>query len=219
MKSTRQVSRIKTNDNHEEFSLGRFYPPRRGLFFHRNLNYLTTEFFDGAYCDLIGKLRSSRIRFVCANDKMGMYVANVVETSACVYDFVIHIPELCEYLTKHSEDEKQISRVNCFNYSEKAPKSTEGQRQNVKNERLDGLDQILGLIESSYKDSSILKDYKKLLTKATEKLKSDRLSKDISRPDSDEAPFLDLLTRLTENSEKEPEEKDESESKVKNNLK
>lgn len=213
MKSTRQVSRTKINDNHEEFSLGRFYPPRRGLFFHRNLNHLSTEFFDGTYCELTGNLRSSRIRFVCANDKKAMYIVTVVETSACVYDFIIHIPELCEYLPHHSKNEKQKSTINCINYAEKKTKPAEGQKQSVKNERLDELDQILSLIESTYKDSSLLKDYKKLLTKATEKLKSHMLNKDFTRPDSDDVSFIDLLTKLTSKPDKDPEEKEESEDK------
>ena len=214
MKSARQVSRTKVNDNHEEFSLGRFYPPRRGLSLNLNSKHLNTEFFDGAYCDLTGELRNSRIRFVCANEKKVMYVVNVIETSACVYDFIVHMPDLCQYLMKYSTDKKQKLMINCFDYSVQRSKSSEGQKKmSGKNERIDEIDKILNLIESTYKDSSILKDYKKLLTKATEKLKSDQLTKDFLRTDSDTTPFLDLLTKLTSQSEKEPEEKDEPEEK------
>lgn len=137
-----------------------------------------------------------------------MFIVNVVETSACVYDFIVHIPELCEYLTKHAIDMKQKTTINCFNYSGKRSKTSEEQKPvSKKNERFDELDQILSLIESTYKDSSILKDYKNLLMKATEKLKSNQLTKEFSRAVSDN---VDLLTKLTSQPEKESEEKGES---------
>lgn len=143
-----------------------------------------------------------------------MFVVNVVETSACVYDYIVHIPELCEYLTKHSTDLKQKSAINCFNYSTKRSKTTEAQKSMPKkNERFDELDKILSLIESTYKDSSILNNYKNLLMKATEKSKSNQLTKDFSRADSDDITFLDLLTKLTSQPEKESEEKEESDDK------
>lgn len=143
-----------------------------------------------------------------------MFVVNVVETSLCVYDFIVHIPELCEYLTKHSTDIKQKSRINCYNYSGKHPKTSEEQKPiSKKNEGFDELDQILSSIEATYKDSSILKNYKNLLTKATEKLKSNQLTKDFSKTDSDDVSFFDLLTKLTSQPEKESEEKEESDDK------
>lgn len=167
---------------------------------------------DGSYCELTGKTRTSRIRFICANDKQSMYITNVMETSACSYDYLVHVPELCIYLPKHSKKIKKSSKIKCINYSRKKSEKEKGQGSSTKvNEKLDGLDQMLGLIQSTYKDSSILSQYKSLLLKATEKLKSQQLAKDFAQTESDSS-LLDLLTKLskTESEKIQDEENDEN---------
>lgn len=215
LKSTRQVSRTKINDNHEEFYLGRFYPPKRGINFNRYQNYLSTEFFDGSYCSLTGRPRTSRIRFICANEKQGMHITNVVETSICMYDFFVHVPELCDHLPMHAKISKTNSKIKCKGYASKRNKSgTEKSSSTKKNGKLDDLDKILDLIESTYKDSSVLSQYKSLLLKATEKLKSQQLAKDFSNGASD-VSFVDLFNKLTKPDSKTntQEETEDSENK------
>lgn len=141
-----------------------------------------------------------------------MYIVNAIETSACFYDFIVHIPELCEYISIYAKNKKQKSFVKCLNYSEQYSKSKGKQKSYEKNERLDELDQILNLIESNYKDSSILKNYKKLLSRASEKLKSYQLAKDFKHSDSNDGPLLDLISRLKTQSD--GDEKKESEEKI-----
>lgn len=200
MKSARQVSRIKVNDNYEEFSLGRFYPPKRSISIDKDLNYLSTKLFDGSYCNLVSSARSSRIRFICANSKQTMHLTNVMETSACSYDFLVHVPELCNYLPIHAKIEKHISKIKCFEYSESKSQNirqNEGSKSAPKkNDFVDGLDQMLGLIESKYKDSKLLIQHKNLLIKASEKLKSQQLAKEISWKRGAEVSLADLLVKM-----------------------
>lgn len=175
------------------------------------MNFLSTELIDGSYCELTGRYRTSRIRFICANEKQSMYITNVMETSACSYDYLVHVPELCNYLPKHSKKNKKKSKIKCINYSKKKLETEKGQGSSTKaNEKLEGLDQMLGLIESTYKDSSILSQYKSLLLKATEKLKSQQLAKDLAQTESDSS-LLDLLTKLskTESNISQDEENEE----------
>lgn len=208
MKSTRQVSRTKLNDNHEEFALGRFYPPRRSLNFDRSLNLLSTEFFDGTYCDLTGLPRTSYIKYICANNKQAMHVTNVMETSACVYYFLVHVPELCDYLPNHARLKKRISKLNCINFVSERSKSDNTKPLSKNEAKIDQLDKILRLIETKYKDSQILKQYKGLLLKATEKLKSQQLAKDFSKKDFD-VSFLELFNKLSKNESESKEDDDD----------
>lgn len=169
---------------------------------------------EGSYCELTGMPRSSRIRFICASEKQSMYLTNVVETSACTYDFLVHVPELCDYLLKHSKKIKQISKIKCLNYSGK--KAVYEQKEYTPsskiNNKLDGLDQILGLIESTYKDSSILNQYKNLLLKATEKLKSQQIAKDFAQAESDSS-LLDLLTKSSKSETGQVQDEDNDDNK------
>lgn len=214
MKSARQVSRTKINDNHEEFNLGRFYPPRQVLNFNRQLNYLDTQFFDGSFCELTGSPRSSHIRFICADEKQSMYITNVKETSACAYEFLIHVPGLCNYFPKHAKDIKRESKIKCAGYESRKPNKADSPTTQA-DKKMDDLDQILGIIETTYNDSSVLTKYKSLLLKATEKMKSLQLAKDISRDETD-ASLIDLLAKLS-HKEIEPtvdhEENEDSETK------
>ena len=130
-----------------------------------------------------------------------MYLTNVIETSACMYDFLIHVPELCDHLPKHATIPKQSSKIKCVDYASKRVKlENERTSSSKSNENPDELDKILGIIESTYKDSSVLSQYKNLLLKATEKLKSQQLAKDFSQRDSN-VPFLDLFNKLTKSSD------------------
>lgn len=196
MKSTRQVSRSKIGGNHEEFSLGRFYPPRRPITFNKELSYLSTEFFDGSHCELMGIPRRSRIRYICADDKQNMYVSNVMETSACSYDYIVHVPELCAHIPKHGMIEQKISRIICPNYS--IPKSFVDTEKIVSKskDKFNNLDQMLNFIESTYKSSNLLSQYKAVLNKATEKLKSQQLDKDFENYKSSDDSLLELLTKI-----------------------
>lgn len=191
------MSRTKINDNHKEFYLGRFYPPRQGLSLNKELNYLDTNFFEGSFCDLNSSPRISHIRFICADDKQSMYITNVMETSACSYDFMIHVPELCNYLPKHGKDIKKEPKIKCFGYrSSIQGKAVDGKPPKKVNKKMDDLDKILSLIETSYKDSSLLLQYKNLLSKATENLKSQQLSNDLSLEDS-HVSLTDLLAKIS----------------------
>jgi hypothetical protein len=177
--------------------------------FNRHLSFLSTEFIDGSYCELTGSPRTSRIRFICSNDKQSMYITNVMETSACSYDYLVHIPELCNYLPKHSKKIKKNSRIKCFNYSRK---KLETEKDKSSSSKVDGLNQMLGLIESTYKDSSIMSQYKNLILKATEKLKSQQLANDFAHKESDSS-FLDLLTKLTKTDSDKIQDEENNENK------
>lgn len=181
--------------------------------FNRHLNFLSTELIDGSYCALTGSPRTSRIRFICANDKQTMYITNVMETSACSYDYLVHVPELCNYLPKHSKKIKKRSKINCINYSRKRSDAEKVKSSSTKvNNKLDGLDQMLGLIESTYRDSSILTQYKSLLLKAAEKLKSQQLAKDFAQAESDSS-LLDLLTKLSKTESDQTQDEENTENK------
>ena len=199
MKSTRQVSRSKINDNHEEFSLGRFYPPRRSLSFSRHLNYLATEFFDGSYCELTESPRSSRIRFICANDKQSMHLTNVLETSACTYNFIVHVPELCGYIPKHSKTPKIISQIKCLNYPYKKSTTREKETSSKADNRQDD------------KDSSIINQYKSLLLKALDP-KSKKLANEFSEVES-ESSLLELFYKLSRTDQVQDEDENKKNNK------
>lgn len=129
-----------------------------------------------------------------------------------MYDFIVHVPELCSYLPKHSKIAKSISKIKCINYSGKKSTNFEKEKSSSKaDNRLDGLDQMLSLIESTYKDSSILSKYKNLLLKATESRKSQQLAKEFAEVETDSS-LLDLLTKLSRKSQVQDEEEDKKDN-------
>ncbi len=132
-----------------------------------------------------------------------------METSACMYDFIVHVPELCGYLPKHSKKPKTKSKIKCLNYSGKKTSKFEKEKSSSKaNSRLDGLDQMLSLIESTYKNSSILSQYKNLLLKTTENRKSQQLAKEFVEVESDSS-LLELLTKLSRKDQVRDEDEDQ----------
>lgn len=120
-----------------------------------------------------------------------------METSACVYNFLVHVPELCNNLPHHAKIPKNNSKIICAGYTSKRTKPDNEKSKSTKtNGKLDELDKILGKIESKYKYSAVLNQYKSLLLKATEKLKSQQLAMDFAKSGSD-ASFLELFSKLT----------------------
>lgn len=203
------------NDNYEEFSLGRFYPPRIGLTVDRSLNYISTEFNDGSLCELSGKPRKTKIRFVCANDSSkGMFIVNVMETSTCSYDFVIHVPELCEYFGIHAKNSKLESLIKCSGYKSKyKPESetVESQDKESSQNNMIDLESLLQMIDSRYRESPILSKYKSLLLKATENLKAHKIMKDLDTQDND-LSFFELVSQLMKGQEPENEKTEEDDN-------
>lgn len=206
MKSARQVSRTKVKGIHEEFQLGRYYPPQFNLQVETDLNYVKTSFDDGGYCHLKGANRVSHVKYVCANGKPAMYVVEVVEAPVCEYNFIVHVPELCSFLGRHALLPKKSSIISCFSPSNQALIKQQQKKSTLSQEyTTDSLTQILNLIESQYKDSALLGQYKTLLRKASERLQSETLSKKLASSDSDSLAELMSQFFVQENEEQEQE--------------
>ncbi len=178
MKYTRQVNRKKINGDHDEIPLGRYYPPQSSLKMDVDLSFATAEFDNGKFCALKGAPRVSHVKYVCANSKTTMYVVEVVEAPICEYNFIIHVPELCEFFGKHATSIKRKATVSCHSAALSAPAEKQSSKKSSNN--IEGLDKILGVIESQYKDSALLLQYKDLLRKASERLKAEYFAKKLS---------------------------------------
>lgn len=205
MKSARQVGRTKVKGIHEEFQLGRYYPPQFNLHVETDLNYVKTSFDDGGYCQLKGANRVSHVKYVCANGKPAMYVVEVVEAPVCEYNFIVHVPELCSFLGRHAQLPKQSSIISCFSPTNQPSKKQKEKKSTLSQEyTTDSLTQILNLIESQYKDSALLGQYKTLLRKASERLQSDTLSKKLASSDSES--LTELMAQLFKDQDQEQEQ-------------
>jgi hypothetical protein len=179
MKSTRQVNRNKIKGVHEEIPLGRYYPPQFSLKMDAELKFIKATFDDGKYCPLKGASRMSHVKFVCANNKTSMYVVDVIEAPICEYNFIVHVPELCEFFDQHATSVKRQAAATCYSETENIPAKdyTSSKKKYLpKRTPIEGLDKMLELI-GQYKDSALLLQYKDLLRKASERLKADDLGR------------------------------------------
>lgn len=122
-----------------------------------------------------------------------MYIVDVGETSVCEYDFLVHVPELCAFFPKHATIPKRNFTIACNTAGSRPKIQKKKSDDKQKPDYLENLDQMLKLIESTYKDSSILGNYKDLIRKASEKLKSHQLDNEISEKTDSNKSYADLL--------------------------
>lgn len=217
MKATRQVNRNKIKGVHQEISLGRYYPPQFSLKMEADLNFVKATFDDGKYCPLKGAARVSHVKYVCANEKPTMYVVDVVEAPVCEYNFIVHVPELCEFFDKHAKSVKKQATISCYSASDAASAEKPRSKKSTSstNSPIEGLDKMLELIESQYKDSALLLQYKDLLRKASERLKADDLGRKLGEENESLSELIKVFFPKSPSSEETIEEPTDEDHKGK----
>lgn len=205
LKSASQVSVMKRNGSHEDYSLGKRNPFKDNLVLASELNYIEAKFMDGDLCEPTNSPRESSIRFVCGSDSTTMSLMHVFERSICNYVLIVHVPLLCSYFPIYQQDLTRNEVVDCFD-----PHFLSG-RQDPEAERNDGaidsISQVLQMIKSQYKDAPIVKQYKNVLEMAVNNLNSSELSSSMQEA-------LEKLLRTAAGSEEQhapqdPEQPDE----------
>jgi hypothetical protein len=59
--------------------------------------YLQDTYSNGDLCSLTGKLRHTKVRFVCQEKLPNMMILSYAETSTCEYLVVVSAPSLCRH--------------------------------------------------------------------------------------------------------------------------
>lgn len=96
MESARQIGLKVQNHLREEYNLGRYCPQRSLQKYSPLLHLAKITLVDGEPCGADGgKLRKTKVKFFCADEKKSMHIISAREKSLCNYRILVHVPELC----------------------------------------------------------------------------------------------------------------------------
>eukprot|EP00494_Astrolonche_serrata_P026337 UN26598 len=99
-KTKDELTGVMKTDITVEYVLGKHNKDKEVVLFRtgkQSTNYLEETLDQGTECDITGEKRVTSVRYRCFPEKKSIQILTPIETSSCIYQIEVSVPELCNH--------------------------------------------------------------------------------------------------------------------------